>query len=152
MKYSAPLLAVISIGVMAVAGCSAAAAVSAGHNHNPHVTNKLVRDRKSCSAKADSASITLSDTSPQPVLRVRLGSLVVVTVPPWAWGRATRVSVGHHGVLAEKCTLALPDRGRRTIFIAKRPGSTSLYATVTPASDLLMPSWGGEIVVSKSAA
>jgi hypothetical protein len=142
MKHSAPFFAaIISLGAMAVAGSSAAAAAQPGH----------YKAGKSCSAKAGSASITLTDTSPEPVLRVRPGSIVVVTVPPWNWGLATKVSVGHAGVLAEKCAVSLPDRGRLTIFIAKRPGATGLGATVTPASDLLMPSWGGKIVVTKSA-
>lgn len=72
---------------------------------------------------------------------------IVVTVPGWGWGTATEVDVARAGILQEQCTVLLPGRGRRTIFLAVRPGSTWVGATVEPASNLAMPAWGGEVIV-----
>jgi hypothetical protein len=102
--------------------------------------------RPPCSARAAQFTITLTDNFPWPVVTVPLGAQVVVTVPRWHWGRATAVAdVG--GGLREQCTVLLPGGGRRTIFAAVRPGRIHLGATVEPASDLMMPAWGGEVVV-----
>jgi hypothetical protein len=54
------------------------------------------------------------------------------------------------GILREQCTVLLPGHGRRTIFLAARPGSTWLGATVQPASHLMMPAWGGKVIVRAS--
>jgi hypothetical protein len=102
---------------------------------------------RSCSARPGWAAITLTDTSPAPVATVPLGAHIVVTVPRWGTGTATDIDVARAGILREECTVLLPDRGRRTIFLAARPGSIRVSATVEPASDLMMPAWGGEVIV-----
>jgi hypothetical protein len=96
---------------------------------------------------AGQAAITLTDTSPRPVLTAPPGARIVVTVPQWVWGTATDVTVGRSGILREQCTVLLPGGGRRTVFLAARPGSTWIGATVEPASNLAMPAWGGDVTV-----
>jgi hypothetical protein len=81
------------------------------------------------------------------VVTVPVGARIVVTVPRWGTGTATDVDVARGGILREECTVLLPGRGRRTIFLAARPGSTRISATVEPASDLFMPAWIGEVIV-----
>ena len=51
------------------------------------------------------------------------------------------------GILQEECTVLLPGRGRRTIFLAAGPGRTRVGATVEPASNLAMLAWGGDVIV-----
>jgi len=62
-------------------------------------------------------------------------------------GTATDVHPARHGILREQCTVLLPGHGRRTILLAARPGSTRLGATVHRASNLMMPAWGGTVIV-----
>jgi hypothetical protein len=57
------------------------------------------------------------------------------------------VDVARGGIVREQCTVLLPGGGRRTIFLAARPGSTRIDATVEPASPLAMPAWGGDVIV-----
>ena len=90
---------------------------------------------------------TLTDTSPTPKVSVPPGGHLVVTVPRWGWGTATDVHPARRGILREQCTVLLPGHGRCTIFLAARPGSTRLGATVQPASNLMMPAWGGTAIV-----
>jgi hypothetical protein len=78
---------------------------------------------------------------------VRLGAEVTVTVPRWGWGTATDVTAADR-ILREECRVLLPGGGSRTIFLAIGPGRTRLGATVEPASNLMMPAWGGEVTVS----
>ncbi|HXW44060.1 MAG TPA: hypothetical protein VEL03_04690 [Streptosporangiaceae bacterium] len=80
------------------------------------------------------------------------GARIVVTVPRWGWGTATDVNVARAGILREECTVLLHGGGRRTVFLAVRPGSTWVGATVQPASDLAMPSWGGTVTVRSSGS
>ncbi|MGD0067443.1 MAG: hypothetical protein ABSB76_28905 [Streptosporangiaceae bacterium] len=91
--------------------------------------------------------MTLTDTSPQPVVTAPPGARVVVIVPRWGWGTATDVDVVRAGILREECSALLPGGGRRTIFLAVRPGRTRVDATVEPASDLAMPGWLGNVIV-----
>jgi hypothetical protein len=93
------------------------------------------------------AVITLTDTLPVPEVTVPVGAEIVVTVPRWAWGTATDVNVTPGGILRDACAVLLPGGGRRTIFLAVSQGSTRVYATVEPASDLAMPAWSGEVIV-----
>ena len=75
------------------------------------------------------------------------GGHLVVTVPRWGWGMATDVHPARAGILREQCTVLLLGHGRRTIFLAAGPGSTRLGATVQPVSNLMMPAWGGTVIV-----
>jgi hypothetical protein len=100
-----------------------------------------------CSLPSGAPSIVLSDTAPQPSLTVQVGSPFVVTVPPWYTTHATVVSV-NRSIAAERCSVLLPDGGRRTIFVAQAAGTSWLGATVSPASGLFMPAWGGQVVVT----
>jgi len=84
---------------------------------------------------------------PAPAVTVVPGADLVVIVPGWSWGTATNVHPASAGIVAGQCTTVLPGNGRRTIFRAAEPGRTWLGATVQPASDLMMPVWGGEVIV-----
>jgi hypothetical protein len=94
-------------------------------------------------------SIVLSDTTPTPALTVHAGGQFTVLVPPWVSTHATVVSVGAAGIAVEQCTVLLPGGGRRSIFTALGAGTSSLSATVTPASGLFMPAWGGTVTVGR---
>jgi hypothetical protein len=132
-------------GVILLAGCGAAAAASgSGAAHHSSGAGSA----RACKARPGQAIITLTDTSPAPAVNVRVGADVVVTVPRWGWGTATDVNLATGGILRQKCTVTLPHAGRRTIFVAARAGRTRLGATVQPASNLMMPAWGGEVIVS----
>jgi len=89
--------------------------------------------------------------SPTPTITVRVGGELVVTVPGWHWGDATDVNVGNPGVLSEQCSVLLPDHGRRAVLLAVSLGESHLSATVTPASDVMMPAWSGEVVVTANS-
>jgi hypothetical protein len=78
------------------------------------------------------------------------GGHLVVTVPRWGGDTATDVRPASAGILAQQCTALLPDHGRRTIFLAAKPGSTQLGATVQPPSNAMMPFWGGKVIVRAS--
>jgi hypothetical protein len=136
------LAAALGIATAAAAGCSSMAATVPAHPD----TRQLPVMRP-CSVQPGWAAITLSDTSPTPMVTVPPGDHLVVTVPRWDWGTATDVHLARAGILREQCTVLLPGRGRRTIFLATRPGSTRLGATVQPASNAMMPAWGGEVIV-----
>jgi hypothetical protein len=81
------------------------------------------------------------------MVTVPSGGHPVVTVPSWGWVMATDVHPARAGVLREQCTVLVPGAGGRTIFLAARHGSTWLGATVQPASNLMMPAWGGKVIV-----
>jgi hypothetical protein len=134
-----PALA-LGLAALTVAGCTSP--VLTAHLALPHL-----RTGAACRARPGWAAITLTDTSPTPAITLRVGSPAVVTVPHWGWGKATDVRTARNGILREVCTVVLPDRGRRTIFLATKPGHTWLGATVEPASNLEMPSWGGDVTV-----
>jgi hypothetical protein len=136
------LVAALGIAAAAAAGCAGTAEVVPAHLDSGHSAIG-----RSCSTRPGWAAITLTDTAPQPVVTVELGARVVVTVPRWGWGRATDVHVARGGILREECTVLLRGGGRRTVFLAAGPGSTWVSATVEPASGVLMPSWGGEVIV-----
>jgi hypothetical protein len=136
------LAAALAIAAAAAAGCSSMAAAATTHPDGRD--SAIVR---SCSARRGWVAITLTDSSPAPVVTAPLGAHIVVTVPGWGTGTATGVYVARSGILREECTVLLPDRGRRTIFLAAKPGRTRISATVEPASNLFMPAWGGEVIV-----
>jgi hypothetical protein len=102
---------------------------------------------QSCVAQRGWKSLTLANTLPAPAVTVPLGARIVVNVPRWSWGTATNVHVAHDRTLREECTVMLRGGGRRTIFLATAQGSTWVGATVQPASNLMMPVWGGDITV-----
>ena len=140
---SVPMLAAaLGIAAAAAAGCS-----GTGQTAPAHLDSRHSPAGRSCPALPGRAAITLTDTSPQPVVTVPPGSRIVVTVPRWGWGTATDVDVARGGILREECTVLLPGGGRRTVFLAARPGSTWVGATVEPASNLAMPAWGGDVIV-----
>jgi hypothetical protein len=101
----------------------------------------------SCQAPRGSATLTLTDTAPTPRVTVEVGRYIAVTVPAWHWGTATNVQVATRSLLRPVCTVVLRDHGRRTVFEVLRPGRSHLGATVEPASNLMMPAWGGIVVV-----
>ncbi len=135
----------VALGIavaVAVAGCSGSAGTGP-----THLTSHQLVSKRSCLARRGWATITLTDTLPGPVVTVTSGARLVVIVPRWTWGTATPVQVARSGILRQQCTVLLPRGGRRTIFLAVRPGSTRLGATVEPASNLAMPAWGGRVIV-----
>jgi hypothetical protein len=136
------LAAALEISAAAAAGCSGTAATAAAQSDR-----RRLSVGRPCSAQPDLAAITLSDTSPTPMVTVPPGGNLVVTVPSWGWGTATDVHPARAGILREQCTVPLPGNGRRTIFLAAGPGSKWLGATVQPASNLMMPAWGGKVIV-----
>jgi hypothetical protein len=143
LAASPRLVAALALAAVAGLGCSSTALAAPAHltaDHDPAVG-------RSCSAPHGWAAITLADRLPAPQVTVSLGAHVVVTVPRWGTGTATEVAVAHSGILRQECTVVLPDRGRRTIFLAARTGSTRISATVEPASNLFMPAWMGEVTV-----
>jgi hypothetical protein len=136
------LAAALVLAAAAAVGCSSAAlAVPA------HLDGRDSPVGRSCSARPGWAAITLADRLPAPVVTVPLDAHIVVTVPRWGTGTATDVDVVRRGILREECTVLLPDRGRRTIFLAVGAGRTRISATVEPASNLFMPAWIGEVIV-----
>ena len=137
-----------TLGVaLAAAGCAAPAAIAPAHLDSGHSPAG-----RSCSARPGWAAITLTDTQPQPAVSAKPGARIVVTVPRWHWGTATEVHVARAGILREECTVLLRGGGRRTVFLAVRPGSTWIGATVSPASGLFMPGWGGTVTVRGNGA
>jgi hypothetical protein len=127
-----------------LAGCGTA---NVGATAAANAAMTTARSHHWCSLPGGVPSITLSDTTPQPALTVQVGTRFVVTVPPWNSTHATDVALGTPGVAAQRCTVLLPDGGRRTIFIAQDAGTSTLGATVSPASGLFMPAWGGTVTV-----
>ncbi|HVT69384.1 MAG TPA: hypothetical protein VHF26_16660 [Trebonia sp.] len=135
-------LAALGMAAAAVVGCSGTTSATAAPLRHGHVAAA-----RSCSARPGWAAITLADTSPVPAVTVPPGGYLVVTVPHSSAGTATDVHPAGAGILREQCTVLLPGHGRRTIFRAARSGSTSLGATVEPASGMMMPAWRGEVTV-----
>ena len=133
--------------VLGMAAAAAAGCVGTGMTVPPHSGSRHLPIGRPCSARPGWAAITLTDTSPTPKVSVPPGGHLVVTVPRRGQGTATDVHPARHGILREQCTVLLPGHGRRTIFLAARPGSTRLGATVQPASNLMMPAWGGTMIV-----
>lgn len=136
-------------GLAAALGIAAAAAACSGTAAAgpARPDSRQLPAGRPCSAQPGWAAITLTDTSPAPMVTVPPGGHLAVTVPRWGWGTATDVHPASAGILREQCTVLLPGHGRRTIFLAARPGSTRLSATVQPASKLMMPAWGGKVIV-----
>jgi O-acetyl-ADP-ribose deacetylase (regulator of RNase III) len=138
-------------GMKRIAGLLAIAVVVAGCGSSP-VAARLDSSRHaastgSCDARRGTAAITLTYTMPSPTVIVHPGADVAVTVPAWGSGTATQVHVVTGGILREQCTTLLAHGGRRTIFQAARSGSAVVTATVTPASDAMMPVWSGKVIV-----
>jgi hypothetical protein len=83
---------------------------------------------------------------------VSAGQAVVIIVPRWHQGDATDVQIADSGILAVECTILLTGHGRRAILLARRPGKTSVFATVSPASQAAMPAWLGQVTVRAAAS
>lgn len=101
-----------------------------------------------CSPTTDAPSIALTDMSPTPTITVPVGSRLVVLIPPWSDAEDTPLHRGDPTVVAEVCSVTLPDHGTRTILAATAPGRSVLSATVTPGSDTMTPEWLGTVVVT----
>jgi hypothetical protein len=86
--------------------------------------------------------------SPTPTITVAVGSRLVVLIPHWSDAEDTPLHRGDPSVVAEACSVTLPDHGTRTILVATAPGSSVLSATVTPGGDTMMPEWLGTVVVT----
>jgi hypothetical protein len=136
------LAAALGIAAGGAVGCSSTSATAPAYLGIRHLPIG-----RPCSARPGWATITLSDKSPTPMVKVPLGGHLVVSVRRWGWGTATDVHVARSGILREQCTVLLPGHGRRVVFLAARPGRTWLGATVQPASNLMMPAWGGRVIV-----
>jgi hypothetical protein len=104
----------------------------------------------SCRAPAGAAVLTLSDTTPTPRISVAPGRGVIVHVPKWSWGHATEVTSSTPAVLRQICSMLTKGGGREAVFVAKRAGTSRLSATVSPASDLMMPGWQGVVTVARA--
>ncbi len=91
--------------------------------------------------------------SPSPIPPRRRWSqchLVVTSSSPCRAGAGARPPTctrPARGSCESNAPSCLPGDGRRTIFLAARHGSTWLGATVPPASNLMMPAWGGKVIV-----
>jgi hypothetical protein len=142
MRSGLGLAAALGMAAVAAAGCA-----STGATAPPHPDSRHLPIGRPCMARPGWPAITLTDTSPTPKVTVSAGGHLVVTVPRWGGGTATDVHPARGGILREQCTVLFPGHGRRTIFLAARPGSTRLGATVQPASNLMMPAWDGTVIV-----
>lgn len=100
-----------------------------------------------CRAPAGSPTLTLTDLVSRPALTVEPGEVMTVMVPPWHWGQASDLTIVRQDVLGERCSVLLGDGGRRAVVVARAAGHSEIGATVTPASDAMMPAWGGEVIV-----
>jgi hypothetical protein len=101
----------------------------------------------SCTAKPGWAALTLSYSTPMPVVTARAGAHVFVTVPAWRIGSATDFGLTTGGILREDCTISLPGGGRRAVFSAIRLGIAVLGADQEPPSPFFMPYWSGKVIV-----
>jgi hypothetical protein len=101
----------------------------------------------SCWARPGWTAITLSYTSPLPVMSTPLGSRVVVNVPPDSASTGGAFDVtADPGILREDCTISLPGNARRTIFTAVKPGTSGVYSS-EPPSPFFGPGWSGKVTV-----
>jgi hypothetical protein len=132
---------------LAIAAVSTTAACSASAVASTQPAGRHLTPVRSCQARPGWARITLANTLPEPSVTVTSGAHLVVIVPAWTWGTATAIHVTRAGILRKQCSVLLPDRGRREVFLAVRPGSTRVNATVAPARSLMMPAWGGRVRV-----
>ena len=119
------ILALVAIPLATTASATSATCVIPGHL--PHVT--------------------LSDTSPTPRLTVLAGTRFVAIVPKWGANHDTDLTLQPSGIVREVCSVLTKGGGRRALLVAYRRGTTSLHATVTPVSNLMMPSWSARITV-----
>jgi len=120
-------------------GCSSSPSVS-----QPPAQSVVL---STCVTSSKVPSITLSDMTPAPTVKVPAGSAIVVLVPPWGAFHDTDVEVADGTVLKEQCSVSLSDHSRRTILTALRPGATRLTATITPPTEAMMPAWQGIVTV-----
>jgi hypothetical protein len=105
----------------------------------------------SCTAKPGWATLTLSYSTPGPVVRTPPGAHIFVTVPAWRIGSATDFYLTTGGILREDCTISLPGGGRRAVFSAIKPGIAVLGADQEPPSPFFMPYWAGKVIVRPAA-
>ncbi len=143
MKRSMRIAAATSI--IAAALLVSACATSTSPSSVPATTHHSATPK--CTTSEAYRTIVLSDTAPTRSISVPIGARFAVAVPRWGWGQATEVSAGRPSVVRQICSIALTDRGRWTLLQARRPGHSSLWATVTPASNAAMPAWMGRVNV-----
>jgi hypothetical protein len=124
------LAAALAIAAAAAAGCSGTAATAPAQSDSRHL---LVG--RPCSAQPDWAAVTLTDTSPTPMVTVPPGGHLVVTVPSWGWGTATDVHPARAGILREQFTVLLPDEaGARSSWQPGRAARGSVRRCNPPAT------------------
>jgi hypothetical protein len=121
-----------------------------GRSKATSTSNTTVTGTGTCNPGSQTVSLTLSDMSPSPQVSLRAGDVLVVEIPPAAYGEEdTDVYISDAHVLAKRCSVLLEDRGRRALLVALAPGQSGLYATVTPPTQAMMPAWMGEVTVTK---
>lgn len=102
-----------------------------------------------CRTSSEVPTITLSDMTPVPSVKVSAGSSLVVLVPPYGSFHDTEVQLTDGTVLKEQCSISLADHSRRTFLTALRPGTAHLSATITPPTEAMMPGWEGIVTVGR---
>jgi len=152
-----PWLSVVALGALtSAAGIASAMTAPArmGATSGPQPTAPIAvpGPGAGCPAPAGVPTVTLSFIEPTPTITVPVGSPLVVEVPPWHWGEDSDVSAVQAGLLQERCSVVLSNRGRRAIFTAVAPGYTVIDAGVTPASNVFMPAWSAEVTVVPASA
>jgi len=93
-------------------------------------------------------SLTLSHVRPRPTISVPVGTRFVVSVPPWHFGQSSELRITDTTVIRELSSDLLEGGGRRSILVAVSPGSAEISAGVKPVSRLMMPAFGGHVVVT----
>ncbi len=136
----------VATAALTMAACSSTSTNPGGATHPSG--DKTDADGSSCSLPTGAPSITLTDMSPSPSVTMAVGTRLVVLVPAWSDEEETPVHRGDPSVVAEECSVTLPDHGTRTILLARAPGTSTLSATVTPGSDTMMPAWLGTVLVT----
>jgi hypothetical protein len=140
MKYYRVLQPIVLVAFV-LGGLGLSGVSSAGKLTHPVPVCKLTLD-------PPTATFTLRYTSPLPTFRVHEGQAFIVVVPAWGSGKATGIRNSNPGAITLLCS-KLTARGSRTsVYLAMHSGTSKLWATVTPATNLFMPSWSGTIKVS----
>lgn len=139
----AATLAVAAVMVLAGAGLTTQGGLSLGGSRAGAIF--------ACPTTGPYPRFTLGDTLPAASFVVRAGSWFGVVEPKWGWGQATEVTISDPAVVHVQCSINTPGGGRLTMLVSSRtPGSSYIYGTVAPASNLMMPSWSGLVTVISS--
>lgn len=109
-------------------------------------------DAPTCSLGPSAPRLTLTYSVPTAKLSVPVGDRFEVLVPRWHWGHASSLENGNTRVVRQVCSLLPSSGGRRAVFEALRVGVAHLSATVTPPSNLMMPAFAGDIIVTRKVA